>query len=869
MKLNQIKEAKEQTKAAAKSKIKQIIIKYILPYVLGFLLFVIVVAGGFLIIEGAIKDAVGKVVQAASKVVSVFDNTSDSPTVIISDDVLKEIKKEMEGEAIDLDATYLTDALLKASLEAYYATQYPYIDGVDYGDENEDSVSNVIKGCIYLKREDKEMKYINYESFKSMLGDGKSTSDKDNIKMSFSVDDDDNIVIATWEMNNVVTETKNDDGGYNKEGSETSTTYNISEYKIDQKTLTQQYTMSYKFPILLANMYSNEGFGVAVANLGRNARIDLSILDDTTETTTVSKEYMKLNYRTSGTYKWRDMESDPLKTGNFSDIEWEKDYTGEDNVYKITTESTETNQVTVKPTYVNTWTVKGEITDIKSNSSSNTSSNTTDMENDEDYKEDSTQSVSEEQIESIKKSIADSREEGTEGPMTENSIESVDAKVYKKMTDHKMKTDVTTKQTTYTSSDMELTDNTDEFLALIKANSNGEYDKKGNLVEYIKKGIKVTNTTSAVSWTKKNSSTSNGNYIVKTDESGALPTLTKAQLKKACNCLSGEQKKNALKFIDALKDSEDKYKVNAVFSLAVFRKENGIAADKSGILGKDTYNIGSVTGEYNGQYITVTTKDGKNLKFRKYPNYDEAIVDYARNIAEGTMYFKDGRYDVDKIGERYCVPSDEWIKIVKEYIDEFYKSAGVSIETDGGTGEVAKGGKGTIGTYKSTTGKTYNLYLQGGDAPWASNDYGYSHKMSFAGCGPTAEAIIASAYNGNITPETTRADIVKYKGTGNNSSADVIAGSLKRLVPGIKAEYAGWNDTKIKNCLKNGGQIWLVVQHCKYTTDAHCIALIDYKDNNKVYVAHGTAKSRPYGWDDLNNIHSYLKHPSLVYVGGK
>ena len=90
--------------------------------------------------------------------------------------------------------------------------------------------------------------------------------------------------------------------------------------------------------------------------------------------------------------------------------------------------------------------------------------------------------------------------------MTENSIESVDAKVYKKMTDHKMKTDVTTKQTTYTSSDMELTDNTDEFLALIKANSNGEYDKKGNLVEYIKKGIKVTNTTSAVSWTKKNSS---------------------------------------------------------------------------------------------------------------------------------------------------------------------------------------------------------------------------------------------------------------------------------------------------------------------------------------------------------------------------
>ena len=86
----------------------------------------------------------------------------------------------------------------------------------------------------------------------------------------------------------------------------------------------------------------------------------------------------------------------------------------------------------------------------------------------------------------------------------------------------------------------------------------------------------------------------NGDYIVKTDESVALPALTKEQLKKACNCLSGEEKKNALNFIDAVKDAEDKYKVNAVFSLAIFRKENHIASDKSGILGHDTYNIGSL-----------------------------------------------------------------------------------------------------------------------------------------------------------------------------------------------------------------------------------------------------------------------------------
>ena len=293
--------------------------------------------------------------------------------------------------------------LLKASLEAYYATQYPYIEGVDYGDENEDEVSNVIKGAIYLKRENRDMQYINYGSFTSMMGDGKSTSDKDNIKMKFSVDNDGNIVVATWSMTNTVTETKQEDGSYSQDGSETSTSYSISEYKIDQKTLTEQYTMSYKLPILLGNMYSNEGFGVAVAKLGRNAKIELSILDDTSETRTVSREFLKENYKTSGTYSWRDMEDDPLKTDNFEGVEWANDYTSENTAYKVTTETSESNNITIKKTTaVDTWTVKGEVTDISANTNTNTDSNETEMENDSDYKEDTTTTVSQDQIDKIK-----------------------------------------------------------------------------------------------------------------------------------------------------------------------------------------------------------------------------------------------------------------------------------------------------------------------------------------------------------------------------------------------------------------------------------------------------------------------------------
>lgn len=50
------------------------------------------------------------------------------------------------------------------------------------------------------------------------------------------------------------------------------------------------------------------------------------------------------------------------------------------------------------------------------------------------------------------------------------------------------------------------------------------------------------------------------------------------------------------------------------------------------------------------------------------------------------------------------------------------------------TGESTKSSAGTIGDYTSSTGKKYKLYIQGGSAPWANNDYGNSHSMAQAGC---------------------------------------------------------------------------------------------------------------------------------------
>ena len=82
-------QAKEEIKNKAKKYAKKIILKFVAPILLG----IIVVAGGFMIIEGAIKDAADAVVKATSSLFSSdFDNTSDKPTVIVSDDMIKEIK---------------------------------------------------------------------------------------------------------------------------------------------------------------------------------------------------------------------------------------------------------------------------------------------------------------------------------------------------------------------------------------------------------------------------------------------------------------------------------------------------------------------------------------------------------------------------------------------------------------------------------------------------------------------------------------------------------------------------------------------------------------------------------------------------------
>ena len=352
-----------------------------------------------------------------------------------------------------------------------------------------------------------------------------------------------------------------------------------------------------------------------------------------------------------------------------------------------------------------------------------------------------------------------------------------------------------------------------------------------------------------------------GDYVVKTNDASSAPVVTDKKkmeegLKKWLKNASA-QKKNALSVLDTVMDCQEKYHVNAVFTFAFLRNETGIGSADTNYVNRDnnwgSWNLGHKFASPQENIITITSK-----------------------MESGGIYFSKGNISVSQIGAIYCpntsdypTQGDGWIKNVNEYMTDLYSAMGIDASPIPGSGAVANGGKGTIGVYTSTKKIKYNLYLQGSNAPWAKEDYGNDHSMAKAGCGPTAAAIIASAYNANITPSTVRQSIVSSFGLGNNASAVRIQSTLKKLIPNVKTEVAGYDEAKIKKCLENSGQVWFVVQHCKYTSGAHCMALIDYKEPGMVYVAHGTANSRPYGWNKLSELKSYNKYSSILYVGGK
>lgn len=169
-----------------------------------------------------------------------------------------------------------------------------------------------------------------------------------------------------------------------------------------------------------------------------------------------------------------------------------------------------------------------------------------------------------------------------------------------------------------------------------------------------------------------------GSMIVKVDEPQALKELNKQQITDVINnyFTVKEAKDNFLGVVDDLVYIQDNYAVNAIFAMAIIKKESSGGVGWN-LIDRETYNWASITGSYNGN----SYEDRNGRKWRKYSSFNEATRDLGKLIGEDGPYFKDKNYTVEAIGNKYCQPPDAWIDQISKYIVGMYESIGESVYT--------------------------------------------------------------------------------------------------------------------------------------------------------------------------------------------
>ena len=311
--------------------------------------------------------------------------------------------------------------------------------------------------------------------------------------------------------------------------------------------------------------------------------------------------------------------------------------------------------------------------------------------------------------------------------------------------------------------------------------------------------------------------------IVKTDEPGAAPEVTREELVTIINTAyksSESMKSNAFSLLDVLMSGQDNCKVNPVFMLAVVSQETSVG----------TANTTHVNVEHNWPSYNLghVYKDGP-----------ESVNTAINAIAYGEKYFTQGKYTIREIGYTYCPNTDDyptqgdnWVQQVTGKVKYYYSLIGQKVGED-------EDGDGTyVGIYTSRiNGRTYKIYRQ---QDYPNTKYG-SGTISSKGCGLTSDSIVLSAYGKNYTP--------KQLLDGRNIIS--IDGELRAR--GVNATRTVASKEKIRNALNEGKTVIVHVNSSSsYTRDEHWMPLVDIK-NNEVYVINPNKYGRE-GWDSLDNV---------------
>lgn len=271
-------------------------------------------------------------------------------------------------------------------------------------------------------------------------------------------------------------------------------------------------------------------------------------------------------------------------------------------------------------------------------------------------------------------------------------------------------------------------------------------------------------------------------FIVNSGMSSKEIVLKKEQLKQAIEkSYSGKTKENLLSCLDDFMYIQSNNNVNAIFAVAVTIVESGGGTNWAAI-DSSTHNWMSVTGSYNGNSYKNPNSQNPRV-WRVYPSFNEATRDFGDLIANGSYYFKAGKYSVKEIATSYC-PGGNWDSKVISEMTKMYSKIGISVNT-GGT----EGTAGNVTTF-TVGNRTYKNYKQIEPSyksiPLANFPGSNLHD---SGCAVTSVAIIATGFGKNVDPIAVN-NYEKEKKTTVHSQ--------------VISYYTGTKCTWINSDLKNG-----------------------------------------------------------------
>ena len=654
------------------------------------------------------------------------------------EDSLGQLKIDLDLEEYSEKELHLFPKFVEAELK----TMYPDLGG------NTSDIRDSFQGNVKIIRNDKELKYKPQAEFDKLIEDKNS-----DVLSYFTLDEGFNLSVANMSTSTSNSELEGDSGHAEKGDNLSETTY--MKTTVPYMSAIQKFATPYPFFFTLLTITEDADFCEEVVNLALENKIELTVYD---EVTTIQNDYVedgiaKVDYNYVFKLEY-DYEEGDKKTTNvkytytdYKEQDQEENYTK--TVHSVN--QTTTPKIVVSKADTIFWDMENAYKQGTKTEPENIITGGPDSQ-----KFDPMEKVREDTIwssASYQKIKPDMKEKiETEAANDEKNIDitNIDIKtgqgwsykdVYVKErtiktanTENISKTEYLVDDSTsklefkgegkggffdilindkyrHTTSEhiYELQDRLNEFFS----DTLNSADIYINIFEYMKSLVMGTESTIDIRSIMDQIASGNeltavgmaGGYIVDITKSSEKLVLNAEQLKTAIDNCSwsklGNQNKNLNSVgINKFIELQNRYKVNAVFAIAVFNAENSCGATNGKLIEHNTYNWGSIKGDYNGNYWT----DDGGTKWCKYDNYTEATEDFMKLIA-GSKYFGRGLFTVHDISNEYC--GGDWETHVVGYMTDLYKAAGVNISEQNYVS-----GDGYTTTYTNQTGREFKEYKQ-------------------------------------------------------------------------------------------------------------------------------------------------------------